>query len=136
MNVDRNEKDARLLNIVFRKGMNGFAFVGALFVIYGALGSWLRFSFIEIEKLMILTSYYLTLFGVILTCLTVYLYKGNPHPPEKFSKYVSAPAVIIACAIAGWVYATKGYLPNLVINGLAMLGLAGAFFRIQTATNE
>jgi hypothetical protein len=136
VNVDGNVKDTSLFNIVIRKGMNGFAYVGALFVIYGALGSWFGFSFIEIEKIMIPTSYYLTLFGVILTCLTVYMYEGNSHPPERFSKYVSAPVVIIACAIAGWVYATKGSLPNLVINGLAMLGLAGAFFRIQTSTSE
>ena len=136
MNIDGNRKDTSLFNIVLRKGMNGFAYVGALFVIYGALGSWLGFSFIELEKIMIPTSYYLTLFGVVLTCLTVYMYEGNPHPPERFSKYVSAPVVIIACVIAGWVYATNGSLPNLVINGLAMLGLAGAFFRIQTATSE
>ena len=130
------EKDNRLFHIVLRKGMNGFAYVGSLFVIYGALGAWLEFSFKEIEKIMIPLSYYLTLFGVILTCLTVYMYEGNPHPPDRFSKYVSAPVVIIACVIAGWMYVTKGSLPNLVINGLAMLGLAGAFFRIQTATSE
>lgn len=116
--------------------MNAFAYLGAFFVIYGAIGSWRSFTFTELEKIMIPASYYLTLFGVILTCATVYMYKGNPHPPEKFSKYVSAPVVIATCFAAGWVYATKGSLPNLVINGLAMLGLAGAFFRIQTSTIE
>ncbi len=132
----RMEKDNRLFHIVLRKGMNGFAYTGALFVIYGIFGDWLGFTFKELEKIMIPMSYYLTLLGVILTCLTVYIYEGNPHPPERFSKYISAPVVIIVCVIVGWLYATKRSLPNLVINGLTMLGLAGAFFRIQTATSE
>lgn len=136
MNADNEIKDSRLFNIVLRKGMNSFGYLGAFFVLYAALGSWYGFNFAELEKVMIPASYYLTLFGVVLTCATVYMYEGNPHPPEKFSKRVSAPIVIIACFVAGWVYATKGSLPNLVINGLAMLGLAGAFFRIQTSTNE
>lgn len=116
--------------------MNCFGYLGAAFVIYAVLGVWLGFTFVELEKIMIPASYYLTLSGVILTCATVYFYKGNPHPPERFSKYVSAPIVIIACFIAAWFYATTGTLPNLVINGLAMLGLAGAIFRIQPATAE
>ena len=136
MNTIDKQKDGRLFNIVLRKGMNSFGYLGAFFVLYAAWGSWFGFTFAELEKIMVPASYFLTLLGVIVTCLTVYMYKGNPHPPEKFSKFVSAPIVIIACFVAGWIYATKGSLPNLVINGLAMLGFAGAFFRIQTSTIE
>jgi hypothetical protein len=134
--VNTPKKNSNIFNIILRKGMNGFGYLGIFFVIYAALGSWLGFTFTELEKLMIPASYYLTLFGVVVTCSTVYMYKGNPHPPEQFSKYVSAPTVIIVCIVAGWIYATRGSLPTLVINGLAMLGLAGAFFRIQTSTTE
>ena len=136
MEENIGRKSTNLCNIILRKGMNGFGYLGAAFVVYGALGIWLGFTFVELEKIMIPASYYLTLFGVILTCATVYFYKGNPHPPERFSIRVSAPIVMITCFFAGLFYAIMGSLPILVINGLVMLGLAGAFFRIQPATAE
>ncbi len=136
MKINTKRKDDSLINIILRKGMNCFGYLGAAFVVYAVLGSWIGFTFVDLEKIMVPMSYYLTLFGVILTCSTVYFYKGNPHPPEKFSKFFSAPIVILSCLIAGIFYAMNGSLPTLVINGLAMLGLAGAFFRIQSATSE
>jgi surface polysaccharide O-acyltransferase-like enzyme len=131
------EKNAKLgkisfiesVNIVLRKSFNFLGWTGALFIIYGTYNH-LTGRLNELKEFADLSSAFLTLVGVVMTALSIYL-PQNPSPPEHFSKVYSAPVTII-CAVIALVYLLmSGSLSTHIVNGFALLAIAGGLFRIQ-----
>jgi len=115
-----------------RKFFNFVGYSGALFVIYGTVAYTTDSALSEFESWMVAVSSFLTILGTLITAATVYLRVPNPVPPERFSRAVSAPVVIACCVIAIAVLLKTGGIPQVVVNGFALLAISGAFFRIQT----
>jgi len=122
----------QLLAVCFRKFFNFVGYSGALFIIYGTIVHTTDSAWSGLESWMVWVSSLLTVLGTLITAATVYLRAPNPIPPERFSKVVSAPAVIACCVIAIVVLLRTGRMPQVVVNGFALLAISGAFFRIQT----
>jgi hypothetical protein len=85
-----------------------------------------------------------TILGVSLTTISIYL-PVNTRPPDELSKRYTAPAVLIVTAVITLLYLSPPLrdalgiwlgvspatpIPVHVFNGLALLGLAGALFRL------
>ncbi len=129
-------KTTSLIAICARKFFNFMGFAGVVFIIYGLVSEVTKNPWPLLEQWMNFLSSLLTLFGTVLTAGTVYIWSRQPHPPERFSLYVSAP-VVIAGAVAAIVFLLwKQQLPTAVVNGFALLAMAGALFRIQPHTAE
>ena len=72
----------------------------------------------------------LTLGGTLIAISSAYLKLRPEHPPRWWTFTLTIPAVLILCgfsAVSLWRY---GSIPELTLNGLGMLGLAGAVFRM------
>ena len=89
-----------------------------------------------LEKWVTPMSAFLTILGALITALSIYFYKPLSHPPERFSKFISAPIVIVFCVIAEIYLITKGEIPPVIVNGFALLAISGGLFRIQDRTEE
>jgi len=132
------EKDGRLISIILRKFFNGLGYSGLMFIIYGVISQGTGSVWPILEKWVNPISSFLTIIATLITAASIYFYSDVvTHPPERFSKYVSAPIVIVSSIIA-LVYLVRngGDIPPVIVNGFALLGLAGALFRIQPATTE
>jgi len=124
--------------------INAIGLVGALLVVYGITSYVTGQKYTPLEEIASVASNCATLIGVMLTASSVYV-TNNPRTPIAFSKYVSAPVVIvITCVVAilyvlpnvrqycvFYIFGVKGggELPSHVFNGLAILGLSGGLFR-------
>jgi hypothetical protein len=117
----------------FRKFVGGFGWIGVAFIGYSMNAELNGHRFPFLEKWGPLLSTFFTLLGTLLTALSIYFYAENspPNRPEPFSLWISAPIVILGCLLAMWLLYVRGDLPVMLLNGFAMLGLAGALFRIQ-----
>ena len=72
----------------------------------------------------------LTLVGVAVTAASIYgpaRRATEPAPESKFTAFI----VILACTIAAGFLIVRHSLPANIVNGFALLGLAGALFRLQ-----
>lgn len=130
------EKSSSLLAISLRKFFNFLGFSGVMFVIYGVVSRGAGSIWPVLEKWVNPISAFLTILAVLVTAASIYLYKPYIHPPEKFSKYVSAPVVITFCIIAESFLISTGSIPPVIVNGFALLGISGGLFRIQRRTVE
>jgi len=105
-------------------------YFGILLVVYGTLGIYWAVDYPTLERLAVFASSLLTVLGAILTAVGIYL-PLNKKPPELFSLYISAPTVI-ACGVLAIVYlVVQGSIPSHIVNGFALMAIAGAIFRIQ-----
>ena len=129
-------KTTSLIAICGRKFFNFMGYAGIVFIIYGVVSEVANIPWPPLEKFMNVLSSLLTLVGTVLMAGTVYIWSRQPHPPEKFSLYVSAPIVIATAVIAIFFLLWKQQLPTSVVNGFALLAMAGALFRIQPHTAE
>lgn len=117
------------INIALRKFFNFLGWAGALFILYGTFNQ-VTGRFGELRDFADYSSAILTIVGVIMTALSIYL-PQNPKPPEHFSKAYSAPIVTL-CAIVALVYLIfSGRISSHIVNGFALLAIAGGLFRIQ-----
>ena len=83
-----------------------------------------------LERIARVASQYITLLGTLLTAASVYA-APNTRQPDPFSRYFSAPLVIIAVVLAVVLSAVwLGILPQHVVNGFALLGISGALSRL------
>ncbi len=73
----------------------------------------------------------LTFVGVLVTAGSIYLKSWVPSQPDPASTHLTAPIAMIACLVAIIVLFTRGSIPANVVNGFALIGLAGALLRIQ-----
>ena len=129
-------KSNSFLSICCRKFFGFIGFAGGMFILYGIIAEMTKTPWEPLEKWMNFVSSLFTLIGTILTAGTVYIWSRQPHPPERFSRYVSAPIVIAGAIIAICFLFLRQSLPISVVNGFAMLAMAGALFRIQPHTAE
>ena len=125
----------RLMAIALRKFFNFLGWAGVMFILYGAVaqgsGAWE-----PLERWVNPVSTLLTLLGTILTATSVYFFSTSIHAPELFSRFISAPLTIAGGrATIGWLFWT-GTVPAVMVNGFALLGIAGGLFRIQRNPGE
>lgn len=126
----------RLIAITLRKFFNFLGYAGVMFILYGLLSEGTRSTWEPLERWVNPMSAILTLFGTLLTAVTVYYYSPHSHQPELFSRYVSAPLTIVATMVAIGRIAVGARVPPVVVNGFALLGIAGGLFRIQRNPGE
>lgn len=119
-----------MLDVTLRKGANAVGYLGGGLV----LGSpWLSEAPVWLDKL----ERALILFGVVVIASSPYRWpRANIEPPEQFSTRVSAPATLFASTVAAAQLAWTGVMSDHTLHGLVMLGLVGAFLRIQPRTVE
>ena len=134
--ITKNEKSSNLWAITFRKFLNFLGFSGVMFICYGVISRGTGSIWPVLEKWVNPISSFLTIFATLITAISIYFYKPFSHQPERFSKFVSAPLVIISCVIAVIFLITTGDIPLVVVNGFALLGISGGLFRIQKRTDE
>ena len=111
-----------------------FAFlgwIGAVLILYTAIATVTTKTWEPLEQWAGPISSLLTIVGVLITAASVYYPSETIHPPDPFSKLVSARVVIFSCVVAIVVWFLRWDLPTTIVNGFALLGLAGAFFRLQ-----
>jgi hypothetical protein len=117
---------------------NGLGWLGAAFVAYGGIAMLSGQTWGPIETYAPLVSSFLTIVGTGMTAASVYFYVPNAPQPIDISTKVTAPIVLIACTIC-LITMVLVDVPAVIINGFAMLGLAGALFRLrpnETIVNE
>jgi hypothetical protein len=139
--MDSNQKSTtlafrKLLAITFRKFVNFLGYAGLIFIIYGSLSTVTDSKWDLFERIVDPLSSFLTILGTLITTLSIYFYSPTIHKPEMFSRYISAPIVIVLCTIAIIFICSKGSLAGSIVNGFALLGLAGGLFRIQPRPEE
>ncbi len=117
--------------VLMRKFFNFLGYSGAMFIMYGVASAGTGSTWPILERWVTPFSAFLTLIGTIVISFSVYIHSSRIHPPEEFSKYISAPIVIISCLIAIAFLFIGGSLPFVIVNGFALLGISGSFFRIQ-----
>lgn len=109
--------------------INFLAFSGFAIIFYGVMAQTYRDTWGLFEKAVGLFSIGSTLVGALLTFISVYL-PPNTRPPEAVSKRYTAPLCIVIVIVTG---ASMIYIPALVhphvINGIAILAIAGSLFR-------
>lgn len=126
----------RLAAITLRKFFNFLGWAGVMFIIYGVVSTGTGSVWEPLERWVNPFSAGLTLFATVLTAASIYFYSPQTHPPELFSRFVSAPLTIAAgLATIAWLVLT-GSVPPVVVNGFALLGIAGGLFRIQRNPGE
>ena len=122
--------------ISLRKFFNFLGFSGVVFIIYGVVSRGTGSMWPVLEKWVNPISASLTILAVLITAASIYAYKPYTHPPESFSRYVSAPVVIASCVLAEICLFLTGSIPPVIVNGFALLGISGGLFRIQRRTVE
>jgi hypothetical protein len=110
-------------------GINLVGFIGLVIIVYGVLAQYYQSYWPIFDKIINFFSIGTTLVGAILTFLSVYL-PLNTRPPEAVSKKYIAPiciAIVALTAIALIFY--PQYIHAHIINGIAILAIAGSLFR-------
>jgi surface polysaccharide O-acyltransferase-like enzyme len=111
--------------------INGFGWFGGAFIFYGLVTALTGESWPPLERVAEPLSSALTILGTAVVAFSIYFDAQTAPPPEDMSFFIAAPLVIVACAAALLVLWSKGTLPVTIVNGIAMVGLAGALLRIQ-----
>jgi hypothetical protein len=130
------KKSSSLLAITLRKSFNFLGYSGVIFIFYGVASRMTSSVWPVLEKWMNPISAFLTIVATLITAVAIYFYRPDPYPPEKFSKTVSAPLVIMACLGALVYLIVSGDILPIIVNGFALLGISGGLFRIQNRTVE
>ncbi|MCX6554294.1 MAG: hypothetical protein NTZ12_04655 [Candidatus Aminicenantes bacterium] len=130
------KKSTSLLTITMRKSFNFLGFAGVIFIFYGMISRITGSSWPVLEKWVPPVSAFLTIVATLITAIAIYFYDPHPYPPEKFSKAISAPLVIIACIVALVYLIGTGDIQPVIVNGFALLGISGGLFRILKRTVE
>lgn len=118
-----------LLNITLRKCFNFIAWSGVLLILFGVFNTFSN-KLAQLEHYANWVSAALTLGGACLTASSIYL-PQNPKPPEYFSKWVSAPITILTSIFCIGYLILYGNIDPHIVNGFALLAIAGGLFRIQ-----
>jgi hypothetical protein len=120
------------VQIGLRIGFVGLGIFGACFVAYGVYTSWTGEALPSLERIALPLSSVLTLAGAMLTAGSIYMTAWSAsHAPDLFSKVASAPLTISGGAITLLVLGMRRKVSPILVNGFALLGLAGALLRMQ-----
>lgn len=112
------------INCVLAGGGVTLILLGLVMEIYGLRND-------ALEWCAAFASSLLTFVGVLVTAGSIYLKSWVPSRPDPASTRFTAPFAIIACLMAILVLLWRGSIPTNVVNGFALIGLAGALLRIQ-----
>jgi hypothetical protein len=108
----------------------GLGWSGAILVLYGILVIYTNQAYSPIDAIVDKMSLIITVSGVILTSMTIYLPQRPFSVPKPATKIIVVPLVIIGSIIAlvasHWII-----LPIAMTNGFSALGLAGAILRLR-----
>jgi hypothetical protein len=83
-----------------------------------------------VEAVATYVSTFLTIFGVLVTAIAIYVPREIYYPPWPSSKKLAAPVAILACLVALIFFFKRGQLPTVLVNGFALVGLSGGMQRI------
>lgn len=112
------------INILLAGGGMGLIVLGLIMETYGLHND-------AVERFAGFASSLLTFLGVLVTAGSIYLKSWIPSRPDPASTVLTAPVAMIACMVAIIILFWQGSIPANVVNGFALLGLAGALLRIQ-----
>lgn len=125
-----NDKFRNLGNQILDKLINCIGIVGILLILYGTFTNWFLSKWPPLEKLSLLLSVYVTLFATLFTAISIY-FPVNNNNPKEFSKYVSAPVIIICILVAIFcAILNNGNLSSHILTGFSLLAMSGALFRL------
>lgn len=133
MSEQANAKDAArspTIQTCLRFAINGFGWLGGVFILYGIVSAATKEPWPPLERLADLVSSALAIIGTMVTAISVYFFDPHPNPPERMSIYIVAPIAILGCLVALVFLFWKG-APTVIVNGISIIGLAGALLRIQ-----
>jgi uncharacterized membrane protein len=116
---------------VLRNSFAGFGWLGLILIVYGIVAEITGEKWLPLERIAEPLSSALTIFGTVIVALSIYFFGPSATPPESMSIYVFAPFVIAISCGALIVLYRNGTLPIVVVNGFAIIGLAGALLRMQ-----
>jgi hypothetical protein len=120
-----------IVSWAFRLFIDFIGYVGLLLIVYELVAYISSSRWVLIDRLANSISITLTLFSAMVTAGSVYFYNEKPNPPEKVSVYFAAPLIILMCFIAMFVYIRTRALPANVVNGFALMAIAGALYRLH-----
>ena len=119
-----------LLNQILIWGLNFLGSIGIVLIVYGVVAAISKSPYPLLESIADWVAVVATLVGVFLTAISIY-FPVNIRPPDKFSLYFSAPIVILGVIVAlAYSFYTRNLLPSHILNGFALLGIAGVLFRL------
>lgn len=104
-------------------------YAGLFFIVYGVWSKLAGQPWPPLENIAPRASSALTILATLLTATSVYHASMNT-PPERISRIATAPTVILLCALALAVLVVQSLDP-VIVNGFALMGMAGAMMRIQ-----
>jgi hypothetical protein len=109
--------------------LTGLAWLGILFIAYGAAVAITGESWSLLERFAEPLSMILTIVATAMVAASIYFFSPHTRHPELASRYIYSPVTILACVIA---LASLYWRPLSIVtlNGFAMLGLAGALLRL------
>jgi hypothetical protein len=134
--LTRCSRRFELLGICLVKSFNFLGFAGVSFIVYGAVAAETHQTWQPLERIANPLAAALTLVGTVLAAASIYVFSHITRPPARFSLWVSAPAVILAALVGLVILVLRGSLPTLVVNGFALLAIAGALFRMHPFRGE
>ena len=119
-----------LINQIAVKSINLIGVCGIILIFYGIVSSVKNSKWELLEKYADYLATFGTLLGALLTAISIYL-PSNLREPEEFSKFISAPLVILSVLIACiFIIIRRRNLPVHIVNGFALLAISGALFRL------
>ena len=127
----RHLRKSSIVAITLRHFFNFVGYAGALLILYSVVCVRTGQTWQPIEQWIGVASGMVTLIGTILTAGSIYFYRAQQHPPERFSLFITAPVTIVGAVVAATYLMHHRQLPPHVLTGFTMLALAGAWFRIQ-----
>jgi len=105
------------------------ASVGIILILYGIVSLLTGTPWPPVEQIAKPASATLALLGTALTAASIYFYGIAPPPPAVISKRFIAPVILVASVVTIFYVWTKG-VPEVIVNGFVILGLAGGLVRI------
>lgn len=110
----------------------GLGFFGLALVGYGVVSGFTGSQWPILEEWAPFLSALFTLVGTLLTAASVYLYAPVQRPPLHLSRVFISPAVIAASIAALICLARDRSLSTNIVNGFALLAIAGGLLRLVT----
>jgi hypothetical protein len=101
-----------------------------LIIIYELSADYAGIRAPQMDKIASFFGSLMTFVGTAATALSIYLYKVRPTAPSP-EAYWTVPIVLSGCVICIFFLVRQGHLPDNIVNGFALLGLAGGLMRIQ-----
>ncbi|PWW00941.1 hypothetical protein DFQ01_11188 [Paenibacillus cellulosilyticus] len=128
MNSDIRRAIREFIEIV----LTGVGILGGILVVYGILSESISdFNWVFLDKHGLIIANWLTVIGVILTALGIYIKPiNNPGEVWPLSKYITAPLVIIFSVVVAYLMSQGKHVPDFVVNGLALLAISGTLIRL------